>query len=665
MAYSVDLQYTINEDFSGLQTVSESGQPASMSLQGLESYQTYYTKAVLKKDGVIEDESEIESFQTLPAGTITLTHYQTVRSGYAYDVTYTYTSTYAPSWATLSVNGSTFQGTFDSAQHAVSFLVTGLTPGTAYLDLVTLGDIYGETGSVQGSIVTTVVNDIDITSVETAYTNADVNVEYIVDGGFYVGYVEWWLSTQDPSTDPAEGHEYFNNGAETVTISGLNEGTDYKFRASITLADQTTTIVSNVVAATTKVNYATKYFTIENTSGQSNSISYTGTQYGLMISLDNGVTWNTSMNQGQGTNLLIRNLSSGKKMLMRHNGAFGSSGTAFTISSTGSIKVYGNLASLTHGDNFIGTYTMPDYAFTGLFSGNTNLTDVKDVSFSSYNAMGINGCASMFSGCTSITTPPEIPLTTLSAGCYNGMFSGCTSLATAPELPARTLSTSCYQSMFSRCTSLTTPPLLPATTLAASCYYGMFYRCTSLSTASSLPATTLTDGCYREMFYECTSLRNAPELPASRLTKNCYLSMFEGCTALKSTPELTATELSDYCYQRMFNRCSSLETVSDLPASTLPEYCYQYMFQNCTSLTDAPNMKEATNVGLNSIHSMFNGCRRLKTAYAPSVDTWSIVNASNWLNNVDASGTVYKPSDLTIPTGTPNGVPSGWTTQDY
>ena len=198
MSYSVDLNYTINEDFSNPQTVTESGQPTSMTLQGLQSNQTYYTKAVLKNDGVVEDESEITSFQTLPAGTITLTHYQTTRSGYAYDVTYTYTSAYAPSWATLAVNGSTFQGTFDSAQHAVSFLVTGLTPGTAYLDLVTLGDIYGEEASVQGSIVTTVVNSVNITSVDTAYTSADVKLDYIVDGGFDVGYVEWWLSTQNP-----------------------------------------------------------------------------------------------------------------------------------------------------------------------------------------------------------------------------------------------------------------------------------------------------------------------------------------------------------------------------------------------------------------------------------------------------------------------------------
>ena len=42
------------------------------------------------------------------------------------------------------------------------------------------------------------------------------------------------------------------------------------------------------------------------------------------------------------------------------------------------------------------------------------------------------------------------------SGDEDGMFSGCTSLTTAPELPATTLAAYCYQSTFSGCTSLTT-----------------------------------------------------------------------------------------------------------------------------------------------------------------------------------------------------------------
>ena len=38
--------------------------------------------------------------------------------------------------------------------------------------------------------------------------------------------------------------------------------------------------------------------------------------------------------------------------------------------------------------------------------------------------------------------------------CYSSMFRGCTSLTTAPSLPATTLATRCYFSMFNGCTSI-------------------------------------------------------------------------------------------------------------------------------------------------------------------------------------------------------------------
>src|SRR5574344_2006953 len=60
----------------------------------------------------------------------------------------------------------------------------------------------------------------------------------------------------------------------------------------------------------------------------------------------------------------------------------------------------------------------------------------------------------MFNGCTSLTTAPELPATTLAEQCYSYMFNGCTALTTAPELPATTLANYCYQSMFKNCTNL-------------------------------------------------------------------------------------------------------------------------------------------------------------------------------------------------------------------
>ena len=174
--------------------------------------------------------------------------------------------------------------------------------------------------------------------------------------------------------------------------------------------------------------------------------------------------------------------------------------------------------------------------------------------------------------------------TILNAYCYYYMFWGCTSLTTAPALPATTLANDCYNYMFYGCTSLTTAPALPATVMADYCYYSMFNGCTSLTTAPALPATTLANNCYLYMFWGCTSLTTAPALPATVMAKNCYLNMFRNCTSLTTAPALPATTLASGCYNGMFEGCTSLTTAPALPATTLASSCYGYMFNRCTSL---------------------------------------------------------------------------------
>ena len=177
----------------------------------------------------------------------------------------------------------------------------------------------------------------------------------------------------------------------------------------------------------------------------------------------------------------------------------------------------------------------------GLFAG-TKVTDQdlnnilpKNANNKYYLPKVANYCYSyMFKDCTSLTTAPELPVTTLANWCYDSMFSGCTSLTTVPELPATILAEGCYYGMFAGCTSLTTAPELPATTLARDCYGTMFSRCSSLATAPELPATTLADSCYESMFYNCTNLTKSPILPATNIdVYACYYNMFYGCTNLR------------------------------------------------------------------------------------------------------------------------------------
>lgn len=89
--------------------------------------------------------------------------------------------------------------------------------------------------------------------------------------------------------------------------------------------------------------------------------------------------------------------------------------------------------------------------------------------------------------------------------------------------------------MFSRCTSLTTPPQLPATALTTGCYYNMFYQNSSLSTSPVLPAPTLVQDCYRQMFYNCRSLNKIICLATSGINTNNSTSNWLSNTSSSGT----------------------------------------------------------------------------------------------------------------------------------
>lgn len=130
---------------------------------------------------------------------------------------------------------------------------------------------------------------------------------------------------------------------------------------------------------------------------------------------------------------------------------------------------------------------------------------------------------SMFSGCTSLTTAPKIPLIIGREGCVR-MFEGCTSLVNAPSITTQYIGYGCFFRMFKDCTSLKNPPkILPAEELV----YDRFYFW----------------GCYQEMFSGCTSLEKSPILPAEQLKSGCYRRMFYGCSSLSEITCL-ATDLS-------------------------------------------------------------------------------------------------------------------------
>lgn len=151
---------------------------------------------------------------------------------------------------------------------------------------------------------------------------------------------------------------------------------------------------------------------------------------------------------------------------------------------------------------------------------------------------------------------------------------------------------------------------------------------------------------FMNLFSGCTTVINADkmELPATTLSQNCYTNMFNRAVNLASPPSLTAaTTLAVGCYFNMFynQTANTAFTVNEsyfLPAETLVQDCYRQMFFNCRNLDKVTSLATS---GINTNNS-----------------------TTNWLGNVAASGTFTKASSASWPTNT-NGIPSGWTVQDY
>ena len=357
-------------------------------------------------------------------------------------------------------------------------------------------------------------------------------------------------------------------------------------------------------------------------------------------------------------------LAPGEKVYLKCNTNTWGGSTLRYNAISGVSKVGGNIMSLLYGDNFADKTSFPivyddGYTFNNIFYNNNRLQDVTELLLPATTLS--SGCySSMFSGCTSLNTVPELPATTLSSGCYSSMFYGCTSLNTVPVLPATTLSGGCYSNMFYGCTSLNIAPVLPATTLSSGCYSSMFSGCTSLNTVPVLPATTLASYCYYQMFYGCTSLNIAPVLPATTLAEYCYSYMFYGCTSLTSAPALPATTLADNCYYSMFYGCTSLTTAPVLPATTLASYCYYQMFYGCTSLTQSPELPAP--VLLNYCYQyMFMDCTSLNKVTCLATSGIRENNSTSyWLMNVSSTGTFTKAAGVSWIRDV-SGIPSGWT----
>jgi len=566
-------------------TYTEQGQALQIVMDGLTPNTAYQATAYCIDNG-IQSTSNTESFTTLVAGTIALTRQSMARQGSDYVIVYTYTSTYALSSSVLRV-GSTAAAQGVIAGNSITFTISGLTPGDAYIYDVTSIDIYTETDNFQSSFVMPVVNTINITSTDPSDTAVEVELEYTVDGGFYEGFVSCWGENQDPDTDPSLIHWAFSNGADIVNCNNLTAGTTYKFRAEIVLGDMTTKISSSVVTVTTEADV--DYLFIRNTSSsnnetikiQRNGSPTTGTD--LSYSRDK-INW-TQITYS--SNIASISIPLGEQIYLR-------STTGFSQSSSNYYRIYeansrpfragGNIFSIIDYTNIDTLATIPNYGCYSMFSGST-ITRAEVLE----NVVTINdyGCCCMFnqSNLSGFGNPQRIR-TVKTHGC-DLMFSG-TKITSAINLNG-------------------------VTSAWPHAFYQMHKSCLNLTTASNLNGLTEINP------YTCAY-------------------MYEGCSLIVDPPEMNnVTIIRNDGMAYMFSQCSSLTKGVNLKSVTSIDFnsgtttagllgsCYRL----CTSITEAyaPNISDLSDV--NILKNWLYGASSTGRAYKKSNATF--ISGSNGL----------------------------------
>lgn len=163
-----------------------------------------------------------------------------------------------------------------------------------------------------------------------------------------------------------------------------------------------------------------------------------------------------------------------------------------TDKSTRSTYTFSNTISLTN-------------AWDKVYFRNTSETDVQfSIDEDNYYRFEISGSVSWSWDVTTLLNKNWT--LTLSNYCFYNLFNS-SALTTPPDIPVTTVGNYSCENMFRACSNLTTVPKLPALNIWTQGYGYMFYDCTSLAAINELPATTLTYYCYGQMYRWCTQIK--------------------------------------------------------------------------------------------------------------------------------------------------------------
>ena len=371
-------------------------------------------------------------------------------------------------------------------------------------------------------------------------------------------------------------------------------------------------------------------------------------------------------------------------------------GTKLTIAGNGAGKIMANADSTSAFSCDIYAYEPDPFASVTAISGldkldTSNVTDMAtmflgcssltSLDLSGFNTSKVTNMGNMFGGCSSLTSLDLSGFDTSKVTNMGSMFGSCEALTSLDVSGWNTSNVTNMQQMFYYCKAMVSLDLSGWNTSNVTTMQSMFWCCSKLTSVGDLSGwntANVTDMEY--MFNYCEALTSLDLSGWNTSNVTTMRQMFRNCKALTSVGDLSGWDTSNVTNMYfMFEDCNALTSVGDLSGwntfkvtdmSGMFFRCYKLtsldlsgwdtsnvtdmgtMFYNCTALTGVGNLSGWDTSNVTDMQQMFDGCNALTSLDVSGWNTSNVTTMQQMFENckamvsLDISG--WDTSNVTI-----------------
>lgn len=275
----------------------------------------------------------------------------------------------------------------------------------------------------------------------------------------------------------------------------------------------------------------------------------------------------------------------------------------------------------------------------------SNRGSIKTIHVGTVSPIDMTRTASMFSGCSSLTSLDLSSLDTSQVTHTGDMFNGCSSITSLDLSSFDTSKVTRMDYMFYDCENLKSLDLSSFNTSQVTDMEFMFQGCSSLTSLdlSSFNASNVTD--MTSMFSNCPSLALLDLSSFDTSHAIDMRNMFYNCSSLTSL-DLSAFNTSQVTRMgSIFSRCQNLTSLNLSPFDTSKVTDMSSMFSGCSKLTSL-DLSSFDTSKVTSVGYMFNGCSNLHIIDIPTTAANIVSELPKDTYYDAATGTQYPKADI-------------------